>query len=111
MILKVTGGKPGEVLICEKHHQANWRDCPKVTTADVEASNGVVHIIDSVLLPGGPPPPAPFVGTCTKAACYFAAETPGTLRGPDAREHLERHGGSREIRQDHHRVLAPQYPF
>ena len=36
----------------------------KVTTADVTASNGVVHIIDGVLLPAGPapqpgPPPPP----------------------------------------------------
>jgi len=32
----------------------------QVTTADVEASNGVVHIIDGVLLPrAGPSPPAP----------------------------------------------------
>ena len=32
----------------------------KVTTANVDASNGVVHIIDGVLLPGsGPAPPSP----------------------------------------------------
>jgi uncharacterized surface protein with fasciclin (FAS1) repeats len=32
----------------------------KVTTADVSASNGVIHIIDEVLLPAGPaPPPGP----------------------------------------------------
>ena len=34
----------------------------KVTTADVTASNGVVHIIDGVLLPSGPPAPTPGEG-------------------------------------------------
>ena len=73
-------GETGQVGICEKHHQGSWQTvCPKVVTPDMEASNGVVHIIDGVLLPGGPPPPAPFVGTCTKASCYFAATTPGGL--------------------------------
>lgn len=73
-------GETGHVGICEKHHQGSWQTvCPKVVTADMEASNGVVHIIDGVLLPGGPPPPPPFVGTCTKASCYFAATTPGGL--------------------------------
>ena len=33
-----------------------------VTTADVTASNGVVHIIDGVLLPSGPPAPTPGEG-------------------------------------------------
>ena len=52
----------------------------KVTTPDVNASNGVVHIIDSVLLPAGPAPPpappgpAPGPGPtgCTKAGCFFS---------------------------------------
>ena len=59
----------------------------KVVRADVNASNGVVHIIDSVLLPSdpapppgppgpGPPPPGPPPGPapkgCTKAGCYFS---------------------------------------
>ena len=55
----------------------------KVTTADVTASNGVVHIIDGVLLPAGPapppgppgpptPPPGPAPKGCTKAGCYFS---------------------------------------
>ena len=40
----------------------------KVTTADVQASNGVIHIIDAVLLPSSAPPspgpsPAPSPGT------------------------------------------------
>ena len=40
----------------------------KVTTADVQASNGVIHIIDAVLLPSSAPPspgpsPAPAPGT------------------------------------------------
>merc|ERR1711865_530447 len=30
----------------------------KVVTADVDASNGVIHIIDAVLMPGNPPKPA-----------------------------------------------------
>jgi transforming growth factor-beta-induced protein len=45
----------------------------KVTTADVEATNGVVHIIDEVLLPEGfvLPDPAP-----TKSIVEIASETP-----------------------------------
>jgi hypothetical protein len=51
--------------------------CPKVLIADLAASNGVVHIIDGVLFPDGSvPSPPPYVGTCTKAACYFSAITP-----------------------------------
>ena len=30
-----------------------------VTTADVAAQNGVVHVIDTVLMPSGMPPPEP----------------------------------------------------
>jgi len=41
----------------------------KVTQADVYASNGVVHVIDAVLIPPGfvPPPPTPS-GLCTPIA-------------------------------------------
>ena len=55
----------------------------KVITADVNASNGVVHIIDRVLIPAGPapspgppgpgpPPPGPGPTGCTKAGCVFS---------------------------------------
>jgi len=42
----------------------------KVTQADVYASNGVVHVIDAVLIPPGfvPPPPPPPSGICTPIA-------------------------------------------
>jgi uncharacterized surface protein with fasciclin (FAS1) repeats len=59
----------------------------KVTTADVSASNGVIHIIDEVLLPAGPapppgppgPPPPPPPGppgpsSCTGASVSLAAD-------------------------------------
>merc|ERR1711998_306592 len=42
----------------------------KVTTADVGASNGVVHIIDAVLMPGDAPKPA------SKTIVDLAAATP-----------------------------------
>ena len=66
----------------------------EVTSADVKASNGVVHIIDSVLMPPpvpsprpSPPPaptptPTPAHHTCTKAGCpffwfsYYSSEGP-----------------------------------
>ena len=43
-----------------------------VTAADNAATNGVVHIIDGVLLPPMTPTPAP-TGNCTKDGCRFSA--------------------------------------
>ena len=56
--LKTLEGKELTVRLSGKDVLIN---SAKVTTADVNASNGVVHIIDEVLLPvGGPtPPPGP----------------------------------------------------
>ena len=58
----------GEIFI-EGHNSSN---VAKVTTADVEASNGVVHIINNVLLPPAskprPPPPPPETKTITELA-------------------------------------------
>jgi uncharacterized surface protein with fasciclin (FAS1) repeats len=79
LTVRLDKSTPELVFICEKKHQGRWRDCPKVTIgagADVDASNGVVQVIDGVLLPGGPPKPPPNDGTCTKAGCWFAALTP-----------------------------------
>jgi uncharacterized surface protein with fasciclin (FAS1) repeats len=65
----------------------------KVTTADVDASNGVVHIIDGVLLPPPSPTPAPqsivdlAVGNpdlSTLVAALKAADLVDTLSGPGA---------------------------
>ena len=76
--------RTGQMQICEKLHQ-NIFTCPEVVTADVDASNGVVHIIDGVLLPGGPPKPPPKppnTGTCKQSGCYFTTITPPGLGGP-----------------------------
>jgi len=80
-----------------------------VTTADVQASNGVIHIIDAVLLPpSGPSPPPPpatnhlwFRGfTCEKAGtgqrCTCgevdaAARMPPSLFDPSNKAALERY--------------------
>merc|ERR1711990_585834 len=51
----------------------------KVTTADVDATNGVVHIIDHVLVPKhlpGPTPPAPAPKPATKNIVELAVGTP-----------------------------------
>ena len=56
-----------------------------VITADVEASNGVVHIIDGVLLPGGNDAYETAVltgGTTTLASAVLAAELADDLAGP-----------------------------
>ena len=53
----------------------------KVTTANVNASNGVVHIIDRVLVPPGPSP-GPSPTGCTKAGCFFSfTNRPGVFGG------------------------------
>ena len=55
--LKTLEGKELTVRLSGKDVLIN---SAKVTTADVNASNGVVHIIDEVLIPaGGPAPPGP----------------------------------------------------
>eukprot|EP00040_Diaphanoeca_grandis_P030305 m.178954 g.178954 ORF g.178954 m.178954 type:complete len:480 (+) comp31953_c4_seq1:203-1642(+) len=55
----------------EGHNSTN---VGKVTTADVEASNGVVHIIDRVLLPPKASPPAPPPPPGTKTIVRLASE-------------------------------------
>merc|ERR1719487_2433030 len=54
--IKTVEGQEVEVTISGKTINIDNAD---VTTADVEATNGVVHIIDSVLLPPGFTPPQP----------------------------------------------------
>jgi uncharacterized surface protein with fasciclin (FAS1) repeats len=49
----------------------------KITTpSDVAAANGVVHIVDGVLLPDlappAPPPPGPGPQGCKKSGCFFS---------------------------------------
>ena len=79
--------KGGDVFICDTKEQKitgngppaavdQGQGCAQIITADVGASNGVVHVIDRVLLPGGPPKPPPFLGTCKQSGCYFATVTP-----------------------------------
>ena len=51
----------------------------KVTTADIQASNGVIHIIDAVLLPSSAPPspgPSPAPSPGTKNIVQLAEATP-----------------------------------
>merc|ERR1719487_805297 len=52
--IKTVEGQEVKVTISGKSVKINNAD---VSTADVEATNGVVHIIDSVLLPPGFTPP------------------------------------------------------
>jgi len=54
--IKTVEGKEVKVTISGKNVKINNAD---VTTADVLATNGVVHIIDSVLVPPGFVPPTP----------------------------------------------------
>src|SRR3954452_17169912 len=63
-------------------------DQARVTTADVEASNGVIHVIDSVLIPKAAAPPKNIVQTAvaagqfkTLAALLTKAGLAGTLQG------------------------------
>jgi len=48
----------------------------EVTTANVEATNGVVHIVDHVLLPPSTPTPAPTQPAATKNIVELAASVP-----------------------------------
>jgi len=58
-MLQTVEGKDVTVRIS---HKDIFINSAKVTTADVGASNGVVHIIDEVLMPGDAPKPA---ATCS----------------------------------------------
>merc|ERR1711981_821646 len=61
----------GEDLVIRKDHHGDVRvGDAKVTTADVDASNGVVHIIDHVLMPVAAAAPV------TKNIVELAAGTP-----------------------------------
>ena len=60
-MLKTVEGKKVTVRTAGKTILIN---SAKVVTADVDASNGVVHIIDAILMPGDAPAPAP-AGTCS----------------------------------------------
>ena len=54
----------------------------RVVTADVDASNGVVHTLDTVLIPPGPPPgPGPPAGP---PSLFFRGFTRGTCADVDA---------------------------
>ena len=65
-LLTVRLGERGDVFI----------NRVKVTTPDVAAANGVVHIVDGVLLPDlappAPPPPGPGPLGCKKTGCFFS---------------------------------------
>lgn len=55
-IVKMGGGKPatvnGKPVNVTIKGGKVYVDAAQVTTADVQASNGVIHIIDTVILPG-----------------------------------------------------------
>jgi uncharacterized surface protein with fasciclin (FAS1) repeats len=78
-MLKTVEGKSVTVRLSAKTVLINSAE---VTTANVEASNGVIHIIDGVLLPSGvppvpgPPPPAPPAPPPAPTIAEIAAATP-----------------------------------
>ena len=69
-MIKTVEGKDVTVRLSGKSVLINTA---KVITADVDASNGVVHIIDAVLIPPGFVPPTPTTG-CTGASEGLAAD-------------------------------------
>merc|ERR1711871_187026 len=66
----------GESLEIRVFNEKVYVNNAQVTTANVEATNGVVHIVDHVLLPPSTPTPAPTQPAATKNIVELAASVP-----------------------------------
>jgi uncharacterized surface protein with fasciclin (FAS1) repeats len=66
----------GKTLLATVNKTGVFINNAQVTTADVDASNGVVHIIDAVLLPAAPKAPTPAPAPTGKTIYDTAVATP-----------------------------------
>lgn len=66
----------GKTLLATVNTTGVFINDAQVTTANVDASNGVVHIIDAVLLPAAPKTPTPPPAPAGKTIVDLAAATP-----------------------------------
>jgi uncharacterized surface protein with fasciclin (FAS1) repeats len=89
-VVKLTSAKTleGRSIAIKVADGSVYVDGAKVTTSDVTASNGVIHVIDSVLIPKAAPPAKNIVQTAVAAGQFKAlasllkkAGLAGTLQG------------------------------
>jgi len=66
----------GKTLLATVNKTGVFINDAQVTTADVDASNGVVHIINAVLLPAAPTAPTPVPAPTGKTIYDIAVATP-----------------------------------
>ena len=78
-----------------------------VTTADVAASNGVVHIVDTVLMPDGMPPSGPVTGTIAGLAANTSdLHARHRAQGRRPRRHALRPGPVHRVRAEQRGVCG-----